>query len=176
MYADSSLGNIDGVYSQSSFLIFLAEPSIQSQCFRVSILDWTSKKIRRVVRSSLAAETVAVNNSVDQALYVSQLLEEFSNRRLNVEILNDNMSLHQLIQTDNSVTEKALLREISALRQWFRSGIGFHHVPTKYCIADTLTKYNSSGTRHLLQSVLDNCKIGADILPQSIVWKYLTRA
>lgn len=64
MYSDASLGNMPNGGSQGGFIILLA---IQSGKF--SPIWWNSKKIRRVVRSTLAAETLAMADGI-QYLYM----------------------------------------------------------------------------------------------------------
>ena len=42
----------------------------------VAPILWWSNKIKRVCRSAMEAETMALNTGVDQAIYVKQVLEE----------------------------------------------------------------------------------------------------
>ena len=41
-----------------------------------NLISWQSKRIKRIVRSSLAAETLALSDGVDHAIYLSVLLKE----------------------------------------------------------------------------------------------------
>ena len=55
---DAAHANLEGGSSQKDHLILAVHASITNCRVLVSVLSWHSKKIKRVVRSSLAAETV----------------------------------------------------------------------------------------------------------------------
>ena len=56
MYGDASFGNLpDGVSSAQGCIVLLT-----GNRYSFSPLDWTSKKIRRKVSSTLEAETLAI--------------------------------------------------------------------------------------------------------------------
>ena len=54
---DAAHANLEGGASQQGHLILAVHASITNCRVPVSVLSWQSKKIKRVVRSSLAAET-----------------------------------------------------------------------------------------------------------------------
>ena len=54
---DAAHANLEGRASQQGHLILAVHASITNCRVLVSVLSWQSKKIKRVVRSSLAAET-----------------------------------------------------------------------------------------------------------------------
>ena len=64
VFSDASLGNMSEGGSQGGFIILLT-----SETNKCSPIWWNSKKIRRVVRSSLAAETLAMSEGIDTAVY-----------------------------------------------------------------------------------------------------------
>ena len=71
VFADASYGNLAGSASQGGFISFLT--SGNGQCRPIS---WTSKKVKRVVKSTLAAETLAMAYATDSAYLISMLLGE----------------------------------------------------------------------------------------------------
>ena len=52
-------------------MIFL----VDKHC-NINLVQWQSKRIKRVVCSSLAAETLAMSDGVDSVVYISVLLSE----------------------------------------------------------------------------------------------------
>ena len=168
-YADASLANVSDCYSQAGYLIFLAQPRQDRSGLDVTLIDWSSKKLRRVVRSTLSAETCAVNNATDQAQYVASLMLEITSQKFPIHVLNDNKSLNLLIHSDSTPTEKRLLIELSVLREQFRNGISYHFVVTKNCLADALTKYQATQSSALLNEVIQNSFIPAAILPETFL-------
>ena len=54
---DAAHANLEGGSSQQGHLILAVHASITNCRVPVSVLSWQRKKIKRVVRSSLAAET-----------------------------------------------------------------------------------------------------------------------
>ena len=64
-----------------------------------SYKSWQSKLIKRIVRCTLAAETIVIMDGVESAIYISVLLKE-PHPQLNnipVEIYTDNKSLHDAL-------------------------------------------------------------------------------
>ena len=55
---DAAHANLEGGASQQGHLIFAVHASITNCRLLVSVLSWQSKKIKRVVRSSLAMQYV----------------------------------------------------------------------------------------------------------------------
>ena len=74
------------------------------------LISWQSKRIKRLVRSSLATETLALSDGVDHIIYLSVSLKELNAKYKTTGILNhtDNKSLHDVIYSENFVTEKRL--------------------------------------------------------------------
>ena len=65
IYADASHGNLSDGGSQLGYLIFLVGEN-QKSC----LVNWQSKHIKHVVRSSLSAETLAL----DDGVYIAEML------------------------------------------------------------------------------------------------------
>ena len=64
-----------------------------------SYKSWQSKLIKRIVRCTLAAETIVMMDGVESAIYISVLLKK-PHPQLNnipVEIYTDNKSLHDAL-------------------------------------------------------------------------------
>ena len=52
-----------------------------------NLISWQSKRIKRMVRSYLAAEALAVLDGIDSVLYIAALLNELINYKLEQKIL-----------------------------------------------------------------------------------------
>ena len=103
--ADAAFVNHEDRGSQGGYLIFLVDENS-----KFNLISWQSKRIKRVIRSSLAAETLALSDSVDHAIYLSVLLKElypkFKTNDIPIEIVTDNKSLRDAIHSKKFVTEK----------------------------------------------------------------------
>ena len=102
----------------------------------------TSKKAKRVARSTLTAETLAAVEAVDYATVTKISIEEILNCSLPpIQLFVDNKSLYEVAHTTNVVSEKRLLIDLSALREKVENKeLVIKCVPTKDQIADVFTK------------------------------------
>ena len=84
------------------------------------LLSWQSKRIRRIVRSSLASEALAMSDCVDGTFFVSSLYHEvmfgLGKEKLHIDIVTDNRSLENAVKSSKYVTEKRLRLDISAVK------------------------------------------------------------
>ena len=90
--------------SQGGMIIFLVSGE-----GRASPITWISKKLRRVCRSTIAAETMSLLNAVDTSVWLSHLLDELKDKQLQTtEIYTDNMSLTEAVHSTKAMEEKTL--------------------------------------------------------------------
>ena len=71
VYHDASYANLHDGGSQGGYIIFLYDD--QFNCCPIS---WSSKRIKRVVRSTLAAETLSAVESLECGYLVSNIVSE----------------------------------------------------------------------------------------------------
>ena len=114
---------------------------------RFSPLSWQSKKIRRVVRSTLAAETLAMADGIDSGIFLATLFAELTTgqakpENLPIVCVTDNNSLCDAIQSTKSVSDKRLRLEISSIKEMIQSHQvrAVTWVDSKNQLADCLTK------------------------------------
>ena len=91
VFTDGAHGNLVDGGSQGDYFVFLVGEN--GKC---ALISWQSRRIRRVVKSSLAAETLSMSDGIDGAIFVNALLSEiyFGNTRsLPIEFITDNQSL-----------------------------------------------------------------------------------
>ena len=140
--SDASHANLpDGFSSAGGFIIFLVGENGKS-----CPLAWESKKIRRVVKSTLAAESLSASDAADVCYYLGCLLSEILFGASNGNVIPivsyvDNYSIFENVYSTKSVSEKRLRIDIASLKQLIQEG----HVDLKWIessrqLADCLTK------------------------------------
>ena len=111
VYTDATLANLNGVDSCGGHVVFLCDH--RDQC---SPLAWHSGKLKRVARSTIAAETMALSNGIEEALYLRKVIQFCIGGTLPIIAITDNKSLLQAIQSTSLVQEKRLRIDISAIK------------------------------------------------------------
>ena len=138
MCADASLGNLPDSGSQAGYLVFLVDCEGNA-----ALIDWKSHKIRRIVRSTLAAETLAMSDAVDATMLVASTWCEFigCDTMKPVECITDCHSLYDNVNSTKMCTEKRLRIDIAGLKEMQERGeMVLHWTDTKNQLADPLTK------------------------------------
>jgi hypothetical protein len=123
-------------------------------------------KIKRVVRSTIAAEALSLQEGLEQAMYNRRMicdLMDVQERNLPITGYVDNKSVVEAIHSTKSVDDKRLRIDIGAIRQSLESG---EIKSIKWCpgsdqLADCLTKRGASGAQ--LLTALQTGKLGIDI-------------
>ena len=158
-FGDSSWANAPGFKSQAGFVIGLADQAaLTSEGGLWSLLAWRSYRIKRVCRSTLAAETSACDVALDLAEYIRKIALEMldvgqraTDRTqgqkdvvdLPTYVVTDCRSLFDLLTKMSapgaSVTEKRVAIDIFAIREILPKE-RVRWVPTFKKLADGLTK------------------------------------
>jgi hypothetical protein len=169
VYTDSSFANNDDLSTQIRHIAVLADGS-ESCC----VLSYSSRKSRRVVRSSLAGETLAMSEGFDTAFILRHDLQEMTGLDIQLLIMTDSKSLFDIITRRQHTTEKRLMVDIAAIREGFSrreiANVGL--IKSEDNPADGLTK---RGFCRALYQLLNTNKIQAPVL-QYIVEKRATAA
>jgi len=143
VFSDASFANLrDGVSSTMAYIIFLVGEDL-----RCCALTWKAAKIRRVVRSTLAAESLALQEAVDDVLGVRQMLQEmFPKVTVPIKCRVDNQSLVDAVHSTCLVEEKSLKITIASLKQALENDIeSISWVERSKQLADCMTKRGASG-------------------------------
>ena len=114
-YSDASFNNLPNGCSQGGHIVFLCGSSD-----RGCPLTWSSTKMKRVVRSTLAAETLSLVESSETAIYLSKVTGACvngSNHPMEICSITDNLSLFEAVYTIKPVSDRRLCLEISAVCQ-----------------------------------------------------------
>ena len=143
-YCDASYGNLDDGGSQGGYLIFLSD----GQGNR-NLISWQSRRVKRVVKSTLAAEALALVDAAQAGVFLAHLVSEvmYSSGNLQpVKCYVDNRSLVESLYSTKSVEDKHLRIEISVLRDMINTGqiAEVSWVQTSKQLANALTKAGAS--------------------------------
>ena len=112
-YTDASWANLPDEGSQGGMVILL-EDTLGRKC----PIHWQTKKIRRVVKSTLAAEALALLDGAEEATHISSLISELFNvKKLEIKCLVDNKGLVEALYSNKQVEGKRLRVEIAALKE-----------------------------------------------------------
>ena len=155
VYTDASFGNLnDGIDSMGANIVFLTDKS--GNCFP---MDWAANKVKRIVKSTIAAETLALANGLDNAIFIRRLICEmmgWPEKDIAIEAIIDNKSCLDALQSTSLVEDKRLRREISSIQELLQTNEvkSVHWVPGDKQLCDVLTK---SGVNSLkLLTVIQN--------------------
>ena len=153
VYSDASYANNSDGTSQIGYIIFLCDASGYCQP-----LFWSSKKSKRVTRSVLGSETMALADSFDMAFTIRHDLQNITRIQIPIIILTDSLSLFDVLTKATTTSEKRLMIDLTAAKEAYKKReidtIGF--VRTEYNPADVFTK-------------ITRCKILDDILETSLL-------
>lgn len=154
VFTDASLGNLsDGVSSAAGCVVCVVDGN--GNC---SSIAWGSSKIRRVVRSTLSAEMLAMVEGADLAIYLRHILTELIATKWPIPIhaIVDNKSTVDTVHSTHSVDDKRLRIDVGYVKQLLEQGVisSISWVPGSRMIANVLTKRGAPGSQilSLLQS------------------------
>lgn len=156
LFSDASFANLpDGVNSAMAYIVFLVGAG-------VCALNWKANKIVRVVKSTLAAETLALAEGLDDALYIKKMIRDlFPNIKLPVYAKVDNKDLVEAIYSTKMVKDKRLRIELASIKEIIGDGLveAVSWIESENQLADCMTKQGASGER--LLSILQSGSVDA---------------
>ena len=115
-FSDAAFANLKNGSSQGGFIIFL----YKSDKNYAPIL-WNSRKIQRIVRSTLAAETLAMEEALEKCHIVRSMLLEICNRDAKsvlfpIHCYTDSKSLLESVHSIKTLKEKRLKVDVCVIR------------------------------------------------------------
>ena len=164
---DAGFGQQPNGSSQCGMVILLSSVKIFSGKDVINLVDWSSKKINRVVKSTLASEANGASLTYDRGCHVRVMLGEILKgfQRPWDEMLKcvpygqgtDCKSLHEHVEkTGKSCAEKRVSLDIMDIRHGIDNyGDRYFWIPTELMMADPLTKKMDS---FLLEGVIRDGK------------------
>ena len=111
-YSDASFANLADGYSRGGFITFLSD-----ERGRKCPIYWQSRKIRRVVKSTLAAETSACIEGAEASVYLAKIYEEIVRcKSIPIKCFVNSKSLVETLHSTKNVDDRRLRIDIAALR------------------------------------------------------------
>ena len=114
-FTDAAFANLKNGGSQGAFIIFLYEN-------KYAPITWTSRKLKRVVKSTLSAEKLALEESLETCFMVKSLLVELISKDNYQNIIptcpyTDYKSLNDTINSTKTLPEKQLQQNVCIIRE-----------------------------------------------------------
>ena len=138
--SDGSFRNLcKGVSSGSGRVILLVDE------FRhCNVLTWNSNKLKKVVDSTLAAESLSLLNAIKEAVYLKHIMMELIGDRTSLPIycIIDSRGTRDAVYSTKLVEDKLTRIFIAAIKENLESTTieKVIHVPGGWMVADCLTK------------------------------------
>ena len=148
-YSDASFANVDGVKSQGGYITYVTDKEHSFPLF------WQSQKVKRVVKSTQAAETLAMVDAAEASVYYQSFITEIAGSeekyKFPIHCKTDNASLHASVHSNTQILDKRLRIETAMLRQMLARGelASISWVTTKSQFADALTKSGTPSSKFL---------------------------
>ena len=113
-YTDASLKNLSNSNSQGGLIIFLQD-NLGKKC----PLLWRSKKLERKVKSTIAAETLALNEGAEYGVYLAHILRQLIDGiTVKVKCYTDNKSIVEAITSTKKMNNPMLNIDTLILREY----------------------------------------------------------
>lgn len=141
-FCDASFGALPNGGSQGAFITFLVDKN-GVYC----PIAWQSRRIRRVVKSTLAAECLAAIESAESSVLLCTILNELlcskmNSCKINVIVFCDNRNLVDSVYSSTIIEDKRLLIDVCVLRDMVSNGEikDFRWLSADLQMANCLTK------------------------------------
>ena len=136
---------------------------------RAAVINWSSRKLSRVVHSSMGAETLSLQKLTSQLFFVRQiLLELFGDTDGNIPTLalTDCHDLYSAVHHIKSCTDARLAADVTSIREAIHLDRTITEL--RFChgsemVADSLTKYKKLG-----QALWDVVRTGTYSIPGGV--------
>ena len=141
VYSDASLANRRDTSTQAGYCIFMGQDYRIRTEILVNIISWSSRKLRRITRSTFGSELLSLDEAVDRAVYLKHLLENiFKSVRL-VFLLDCKSICSNIFSLNPQVTEQRLRPTLNGIKQTLEiEKADMFHVNGDKMAADVLTK------------------------------------
>ena len=154
IYSDAAHANLPSGASQGACISFVAGNN------KVAPVHWQSRKLARVPKSSLAAETLMIAESGDNGVFTASVLQEiFGLHDLPpIRVFTDSKSFCDHLHSTHVLTDTRMRVDMARIREMLSlSEIKISWVPSERQLADALTKQGAASGR--LRQVLNNARI-----------------
>ena len=137
-FTDASLHNLPNCNSQKGIIIFL-----QDQSGKRCPIFWKSKKIERTVKSTIAAETLALVDGAEKSVEIARILRQLlEGIEIMINCYTDNKSIVDAISSTKKIDNPMLNVDSLVLRDYLEQGVinQVKWIKSEMQLADPLTK------------------------------------
>ena len=137
-FTDASLHNLPNCNSQEGLLIFL-----QDQSGKRCPIFWKSKKIDRKVKSTIAAETLALVDGAEKSVEIAHILRQLlEGIEVKINCYTDNKSIADAISSTKKIDNPMLNIDSQVIRDYLQKGWinQVKWIKSEMQLADPLTK------------------------------------
>ena len=160
-FSDAAFQNLSNGGSQGGHVITITPDKSVAGRFPCAVIAWQSHRVRRVVRSTIAAEIMEAGSLIDRVFWVRSLFNEVVTGKsvasiIPVDLKSDCESFVSHVKSlSNGVAEKRLVAEIHAIRESLTRGEirSIQHISTKDMVADGMTKYAPKLRKPLVDAI-----------------------
>ncbi|CAG2239162.1 unnamed protein product [Mytilus edulis] len=145
VFSDAALGNInDGKGSTGAHIVW-----IKDRIGKCCPISWQANKIKRVVRSTIAAEALSLQDGLETALYFRSIIEDIcgvAQRTIPITAFIDNKSVTEALKSTKLVEDKRLRIDIASISEMIENScVEVKWCPGKVQLANSMTKRGASG-------------------------------
>lgn len=152
VYSDAAFHNLsDKVGSTMAYIILCRVGD------NVSPLAWKTNKIKRIVTSSIGAETLSLSRALGDAIFYQHFFHEILKIKPKIHAFVDNKGLAEAAHSSTQMEELRLNLDIAEIREVISSGQveSVTWVPGSEMLADCMTKQKSSFSTINLINILE---------------------
>ena len=141
-YCDAAWENLNNGKTGGGVLICFTDSDGRNGGETFGPISWLAGRLKRVVRSTFASETLIASETVDELLHLSETWQEITGEKVHGFLRTESRSLYDHIYWKGSCHEKSLVVELSVIREAVEEGLVMEvqWVETKVQLADALTK------------------------------------
>ena len=126
---------------------------------KACLVSWRSKRLKRLVTSSTAAEVLAINDAVGEAVYIQAVLGEVFGqveKKVPIIVHTDSKNLYKAVRTTALVEDSKLRLDLAILKESLETGEieELNLVTSGQMLANSLTKKGAS-TKSLMRVIRD---------------------
>jgi hypothetical protein len=128
VFVDGSFANNKDLSSQIGFLIILGneeQPPDSSFLLTGNVIHWSSTKAKRVTKSVLASEILAMSDGADKAYVIASTISQVTTKlgmpKVPIIVCTDSYSLYECLVKLGTTKEKRLMIDIMALREAYET-------------------------------------------------------